>query len=106
MRARLVKVEPAGDVRLAPAASLTRRLCTRLARSWAKRRGPLQDALLKHNLATRANSFWLGLRRKRGECINRVRLPGDGTGPEVVREGLKVMDAAGKKFDLNMKSRP
>ncbi len=25
-------------------------------------------------------------------------IPGDGTGPEVVREGLKVLDAAGKKF--------
>jgi len=27
-------------------------------------------------------------------------LPGDGTGPEVVREGLKVLDAASKKFDF------
>ena len=25
-------------------------------------------------------------------------IPGDGTGPEVVREGLKVLDAAAKKF--------
>ena len=25
-------------------------------------------------------------------------LPGDGTGPEVVAEGLKVLDAAAKKF--------
>ena len=27
---------------------------------------------------------------------------GDGTGPEVVREGLKVLDAANKKFDIKM----
>jgi len=27
-------------------------------------------------------------------------LPGDGTGPEVVREGLKVLEAAGVKLDL------
>ena len=25
-------------------------------------------------------------------------IPGDGTGPEVVNEGLKVLEAAGKKF--------
>ena len=27
-------------------------------------------------------------------------IPGDGTGPEVVREGLKVLDAASRKFDF------
>ena len=27
-------------------------------------------------------------------------IPGDGTGPEVVKEGLKVLDAASKKFDF------
>ncbi len=27
-------------------------------------------------------------------------IPGDGTGPEVVREGMKVMEAASKKFDF------
>jgi 3-isopropylmalate dehydrogenase (EC 1.1.1.85) len=25
-------------------------------------------------------------------------IPGDGTGPEVVREGLKVLEAAGQKY--------
>ncbi|HNX90344.1 MAG TPA: isocitrate/isopropylmalate family dehydrogenase, partial [Candidatus Omnitrophota bacterium] len=25
-------------------------------------------------------------------------MPGDGTGPEVMREGVKVLDAASKKF--------
>ena len=29
-------------------------------------------------------------------------LPGDGTGPEVVAEGLKVLNAAGKKFGFTM----
>ena len=29
-------------------------------------------------------------------------LPGDGTGPEVVREGLKVLNAAGDKFNIKM----
>jgi 3-isopropylmalate dehydrogenase len=27
-------------------------------------------------------------------------IPGDGTGPEVIREGLKVLEAAGKKFNF------
>ena len=27
-------------------------------------------------------------------------IPGDGTGPEVVREGLKVLEAASEKFDF------
>ena len=27
-------------------------------------------------------------------------LPGDGTGPEVVAEALKVLKAAGKKYDV------
>jgi 3-isopropylmalate dehydrogenase len=27
-------------------------------------------------------------------------IPGDGTGPEVVNEGLKVLAAAGKKFNF------
>ena len=30
-------------------------------------------------------------------------IPGDGTGPEVIREGLKVLKAASKKFDFNYK---
>ena len=29
-------------------------------------------------------------------------LPGDGTGPEVVREGIKVMDAAASKYGFNL----
>ena len=31
-------------------------------------------------------------------------LPGDGTGPEVVAEGLKVLAAAGKKFDFTIET--
>jgi Isocitrate/isopropylmalate dehydrogenase len=27
-------------------------------------------------------------------------IPGDGTGPEVIREGLKVMEAASQKFNF------
>ncbi len=29
-------------------------------------------------------------------------IPGDGTGPEVVREGIKVLETAGKRFDFTM----
>ena len=29
-------------------------------------------------------------------------IPGDGTGPEVIREGLKVLDAAGQKFNFKV----
>ena len=29
-------------------------------------------------------------------------IPGDGTGPEVVNEALKVLDAAGKKFGFEL----
>jgi len=32
-------------------------------------------------------------------------IPGDGTGPEVVREGLKVLQAAGKKFGFQSESK-
>ncbi len=32
-------------------------------------------------------------------------IPGDGTGPEVVREGLKVIDAASKKFGFDYESK-
>jgi 3-isopropylmalate dehydrogenase len=31
-------------------------------------------------------------------------IPGDGTGPEVIREGLKVIDAVSKKYKFNIKS--
>ncbi len=31
-------------------------------------------------------------------------IPGDGTGPEVIAEGLKVVKAAGKKFKFNIKT--
>jgi len=27
-------------------------------------------------------------------------IPGDGTGPEVIREGVKVLEAAGRRFDI------
>ena len=32
-------------------------------------------------------------------------IPGDGTGPEVVREGLKVIGAAGKKYNFKYETR-
>ncbi len=32
-------------------------------------------------------------------------IPGDGTGPEVVREGLKVLDAAAKKFNFKFETK-
>jgi len=32
-------------------------------------------------------------------------IPGDGTGPEVVREGLKVLEAAGKKYQFKYETR-
>lgn len=32
-------------------------------------------------------------------------IPGDGTGPEVVREGLKVLDAAAKKFNFQLETK-
>ncbi len=32
-------------------------------------------------------------------------IPGDGTGPEVVREGLKVLDAAARKFNFKFETR-
>ncbi|MFC1675145.1 3-isopropylmalate dehydrogenase [Candidatus Omnitrophota bacterium] len=32
-------------------------------------------------------------------------IPGDGTGPEVVREGLKVLEAAGKKFKFQYQTK-
>ncbi len=34
---------------------------------------------------------------------NVALLPGDGTGPEVLAEGTKVIQAASKKFGFNMK---
>lgn len=32
-------------------------------------------------------------------------IPGDGTGPEVIREGLKVLEAAGKKFNFKYQTK-
>ena len=32
-------------------------------------------------------------------------IPGDGTGPEVIREGLKVLDAAGKKYNFKYETK-
>ena len=32
-------------------------------------------------------------------------IPGDGTGPEVVNEGLKVLQAAGKKFGFKYETK-
>src|SRR5258708_14950298 len=36
------------------------------------------------------------------KSYNLAVLGGDGTGPEVVREGVKVLEAAAKKFDLKL----
>ena len=30
-------------------------------------------------------------------------IPGDGTGPEVIREGVKVLEAVGKRFNIKFK---
>ena len=30
-------------------------------------------------------------------------IPGDGTGPEVVTEGIKVLDTVAEKYDFKMK---
>lgn len=32
-------------------------------------------------------------------------IPGDGTGPEVVREGLKVLEAASRKFNFKYEAK-
>jgi 3-isopropylmalate dehydrogenase len=34
------------------------------------------------------------------KSFNLAVIPGDGIGPEVVGEGLKVLDAVAKKYDL------
>ncbi len=39
-----------------------------------------------------------------GKSYKIAVLPGDGTGPEVVREGLKVLDAAASRFDFKLES--
>lgn len=36
------------------------------------------------------------------KSYNIALMPGDGTGPEVIREGVKVLDAVAKKFDLKL----
>ncbi len=38
-------------------------------------------------------------------CYNIASIPGDGTGPEVVREGVKVLDAAAKQFGFDYQLR-
>lgn len=37
-----------------------------------------------------------------GKSYNIAVIPGDGTGPEVVREGVKVLNAAASKFDFKL----
>ena len=37
-----------------------------------------------------------------GKSYNIAVLPGDGTGPEVVQEGLKVLNAASDKFGFKL----
>jgi 3-isopropylmalate dehydrogenase len=42
----------------------------------------------------------------KGEKMHKIAvIPGDGTGPEVVREGLKVLDAVGKKFGFKYETK-
>ena len=36
------------------------------------------------------------------KAYNIALLPGDGTGPEVLREGVKVLDAVGAKYGLKL----
>jgi len=35
-------------------------------------------------------------------CYNIAVIPGDGTGPEVIREGKKVLETAAKKYDISL----
>ena len=37
-----------------------------------------------------------------GNSYNIAVIPGDGTGPEVIDEGIKALDAAGEKFDFTL----
>ncbi len=37
-----------------------------------------------------------------GKSYNIALIPGDGTGPEVVREGVKVLETAAKKFGFKL----
>ena len=39
---------------------------------------------------------------KMGNNYNIAVIPGDGTGPEVIREGIKVLDAVSKKFGFSL----
>ena len=34
------------------------------------------------------------------KTINLALIPGDGIGPDVVKEGLKVLDAVAKKYNI------
>ena len=36
------------------------------------------------------------------KSYNIALMPGDGTGPEVVKEGIKVLNVAAKRFDLTL----
>jgi len=38
-----------------------------------------------------------------GKSYKIAVIPGDGTGPEVIREGVKVLEAAGSRFGINFK---
>jgi isocitrate/isopropylmalate dehydrogenase len=39
------------------------------------------------------------------KSYNIAVIPGDGTGPEVVREGIKAMDTAAAKFGFRLKTK-
>ena len=38
-----------------------------------------------------------------GKTYRIAVIPGDGTGPEVIREGVKVLSAAAEKFGFDLK---
>ena len=37
------------------------------------------------------------------KTFNLATIPGDGIGPEVVTQGLRVLDAIAKKYDLELR---
>src|ERR1043166_4792643 len=45
-------------------------------------------------------------RKRTMKSYNIAVLPGDGTGPEVIREGIKVVDAASSKFGFKVNWTP
>jgi 3-isopropylmalate dehydrogenase len=58
------------------------------------------DSPLKRDVDAIASPFLL--RREMMKSYNIAVIGGDGTGPEVTREAIKVLDAAARKFDLKL----